>query len=183
MIKINLLPTTKKKPPRKITELQQQLILASLVLILVFVGMFLYYNRMQTKIDILTKTKAENEAKVEAQKKMLKAVESVGEERKKVTGKIDIIEQLKKNQVILVHLLDDVSRALPPGVNITTMAEKEGKIDMEGTAFTNNDIVKFIDNLKACKSCSDVFLLETVQTNLDGTDVYKYKLQFLFKGV
>ena len=44
---------------------------------------------------------------------MLKEVKTVEEERKKVTDKIGIIEQLKKNQVGLVHLLDEISKATP----------------------------------------------------------------------
>ena len=43
MIKINLLPT-KKKPPKKVIDLQQQLLLAVLVLILVAMGCGYYWN-------------------------------------------------------------------------------------------------------------------------------------------
>ena len=91
---------------------------------------------------------------------------------------------MKKNQTLLVHLLDEVSKALPKGVNITSLSEKSGQIDLEGSAFTNNDIVLFVENLKACQNCSDVYLLETAQQSAqDGIETYKYKLQFIFKGV
>lgn len=182
MIKINLLPT-KKKPPRKVTELQQQLILGGLILALAVGGMWLYWNSLSKKIDGLQRTKAAAEAKIREQDNMLKEVKSVEDERMKVSGKIAIIEQLKKNQGLLVHLLDEVNKALPQGVNLTSLSEKSGKIDLEGMAFTNNDIVRFIDNLKASPYCSDVFLQETAQSTAEGTDVYKYKLQFTFKGV
>ena len=182
MIKINLLPT-KKKPPRKVTELQQQLILGGLILALAVGGMWLYWNSLSKKIDGLQRTKAAAEAKIREQDNMLKEVKSVEDERMKVSGKIAIIEQLKKNQGLLVHLLDEVNKALPQGVNLTSLSEKSGKIDLEGMAFTNNDIVRFIDNLKASPYCSDVFLQETAQNTVEGTDVYKYKLQFTFKGV
>jgi len=182
MIKINLLPT-KKKPPKKVTELQQQLILGVLILSLAGVGMWSYWNSLSAKIDALSRTKTAAEARIQEQDNMLKAVKTVEEERKKVNDKIAIIEQLKKNQGSLVHLLDEISKALPLGVNLTSLSERSGKVDMEGTAFTNNDIVRFVDNLKASPYCSDVFLQETVQSALDGIDVYKYKLQLTFKGV
>ena len=182
MIKINLLPT-KKKPPRKVTELQQQLILGALILALAGGGMWSYWNSLSSKINNLQRTKAAADARVREQVKMLKEVETVEDERKKVNDKIAIIEQLKKNQGILVHLLDEVSKALPQGVNLTSLSERSGQIDLEGMAFTNNDIVHFVDNLKASPYCSDVFLQETAQSTVEGIDVYKYKLQFTFKGV
>jgi len=182
MIKINLLPT-KKKPPRKVTELQQQLILGGLILVLVVGGMLTYWNSLRTKIDGLQRTKAAAVAKIREQDNMLREVKSVEEQRKKVFDKIAIIEQLKKNQGLLVHLLDEINKALPQGVNLTLLSEKSGQINLEGMAFTNNDIVRFVDNLKASPYCSDVFLQETAQNTVEGTDVYKYKLQFTFKGV
>jgi type IV pilus assembly protein PilN len=182
MIKINLLPT-KKKPPRKVTELQQQLILGGLILALAVGGMLAYWNILRTKIDGLQRTKAAATARIREQDTMLKEVKSVEDQRKKVGDKIAIIEQLKKNQGLLVHLLDEINKALPQGVNLTSLSERSGQINLEGMAFTNNDIVRFVDNLKASPYCSDVFLQETAQSTAEGTDVYKYKLQFTFKGV
>ena len=182
MIKINLLPT-KKKPPRKVTELQQQLILGGLILALAVGGMLTYWNILRTKIDGLQRTKAAATAKIREQDNMLREVKSVEDQRKKVGDKIAIIERLKKNQGLLVHLLDEINKALPQGVNLTLLSEKSGQINLEGMAFTNNDIVRFVDNLKASPYCSDVFLQETAQNAVEGTDVYKYKLQFTFKGV
>ncbi len=182
MIKINLLPT-KKKPPKKVTELQQQLILGSLILVVLLIGMWFYYQKLNSQINSLIRNKAEVEAKIREQDNMLKEVKTVEEERKKVTDKIGIIEQLKKNQSMLVHLLDDVSKALPQGVNITSLSENNKQINLEGMAFTNNDIVKFVDNLKDTRSLNDVFLQESVQGVQDGVQIYRYKLQFTFKGV
>jgi len=182
MIKINLLPS-KKKPPRKVTELQQQMILGGLILGLVFLGMWFWYDSLNTKIANLTRDKAAAEAKIRDQDNLLKEVKIVEDQRKQVTDKIAIIEQLKKNQTLLVHLLDDLSKALPKGVNLTSLTESSGKISLEGTAFTNNDIVRFVDNLKACPSCTDVYLMESAQGVEGGIEIYKYKLQFSFKGV
>lgn len=183
MIKINLLPTDKKKPPRKVTEFQQQLILGGLILVLAVGGMFAYWTGLKIKIDGLQRTKAAATARIREQDILLKEVRSVEEERKKVSDKIAIIEQLKRNQGLLVHLLDEINKALPQGVNLTSLSEKNGQVNLEGMAFTNHDIVRFVDNLKASPYCSAVFLQESAQSMVEKTDVYKYKLQFTFKGV
>ncbi len=183
MIKINLLPTKKRKAPKKITELQQQMVLGGLILILVGIGMGYLWIRLNARIAQLQSEKAAAEARIREQDNMLKAVKNVEDERKQVSDKIAIIEQLKKNQTGPVRLLDEVSKALPPGVNLSSLSESSGNVNIEGSGFTNNDIVHFVDNLKASPYLSDVFLLETRESSLEGVEIYVYKLQFKFKGV
>jgi len=182
MIKINLLPT-KKKPPKKVIDLQQQVILAVLLLVLVAIAMGYYWKTQNDRIATLENEKAAAEKQIAAQDDMLKEVKNVEEERKKVSEKIEIIEKLKKNQAGPVQLLDAVSKALPKGVNIESLSENNNSVNIEGDAFTNEDVVRFIDNLKASPLLKDVMLLETSQTTQDKIDIYKYKLQFVYKGL
>ena len=182
MIKINLLPT-KKKQPKKVIDLQQQVILAVLVLVIVAMGMGYYWMKQNEKIAVLEAQKAADEKRISEQDNLLKEVKNVEEERKKVAEKIDIIEKLKKNQAGPVHLLDVVSTALPKGVNFISMSEGKGTINIEGEAFTNEDVVRFIDNLKSSPLLTSVMLLETSETKRDGVDIYKYRLQFVYKGL
>ncbi len=181
MITINLLPT-KRKTAKKITELQQQMVLGTLILVLAGIGFWFFWTQLNNRIETLQREKATAEARVREQDIMLKEVKTVEEERRKVAEKIGIIEQLKRNQGGLVRLLDEVSKALPLGVNLTAMSENRGQVNIEGTAFTNNDIVRFVENLKSSPLLADVFLLETMQMTQEGIEIYKYKLQFDFKG-
>ena len=114
---------------------------------------------------------------------MLKEVKNVEEERKKVSEKIEIIEKLKKNQSGPVQLLDVVSSALPTGVNVTSLSESANTVNIDGEAFTNEDVVRFIDKLKASPLLKNVMLLETSQATQDKIDIYRYKLQFVYKGL
>jgi type IV pilus assembly protein PilN len=182
MIKINLLPT-KKKPPKKVIDLQQQVILAVLVFILVVIAMGYYWKTQNDRIARLEHEKAAAAKQIADQENMLKEVKNVEEEKKKVSEKIGIIEKLKKNQAGPVQLLDAVSKALPKGINITSLSENNNNVNIEGDAFTNEDVVRFIDNLKASPLLKDVTLLETSQTTQDKIDIYKYKLQFVYKGL
>ena len=181
MIKINLLPT-KKKAPKKVIDLRQQVILAVLVLILVGIGMGYGWTQLDARIDALTLQKDAVDKKVREQDAMLKDVNNVEGERKKVSDKIDTIEQLKKNQAGPVRLLDELSKALPEGVNLNSFTENSGNVNIDGDAFTNDVIVRFVDNLKAVPNFFDVYLMETVQTPQQGIETYKYKLSFKYKG-
>ena len=101
---------------------------------------------------MLESEKAAAEKQIADQDNMLKEVKNVEEERKKVSEKIEIIEKLKKNQAGPVQLLDAVSTALPKGVNVSSLSESENTVNIDGEAFTNEDVVRFIDNLKASPS-------------------------------
>lgn len=182
MIKINLLPT-KRKPARKVTELQKQLIIAVVVLGGVTTGMGFYFISLNNTIEARTKAKAAALAEVARQDSMLKEVKNVEEERKKVTDKIGVIEQLKKNQQGPVRLLDEISRAIPVTVDLLTMTESSGNINIAGEAFSNEDVVKFVENLKASAFFKDIYLLETSQKSKEGYEIYDYKLQFKYKGL
>jgi type IV pilus assembly protein PilN len=182
MIKINLLPT-KRKPPRKVTELQKQLIIGLVVLVGVATGMALYFISLNGKIASKIQERSAALAEIARQDNMLKEVKNVEEERKKVTEKIGVIEQLKKNQQGPVRMLDEISRAIPISVDIVSMVESSGNVSISGEAFTNQDVVKFIDNLKASPYCTDVYLQETAQVTVEGYEIYKYKLQFKYKGL
>jgi len=182
MIKINLLPT-KKKAAKKVIDLQQQLLLALLVIIFSFIIMWFFLNKQQKLIDNLKKERIAAEGRIREQDNMLKEVKNVEDERKKVAEKIEVIERLKKNQAGPVRLLDELSRALPEGVNIGSLSESNNNISVEGMAFTNDDVVRFIDNLKASRFLADVALLETSQASQGNITIYKYRLKFAYKGI
>lgn len=182
MIKINLLPT-KRKVSKKISELQQQMVLGGLLLILTGIIIGFFWMNLNARIARLEQEKRLAEVKIQEQKKMLREVATIEAERKQVQDKINIIEQLKKNQTGPVRLLDEVSKALPEGVSISSLVESGGQVDIGGDAFTNEIIVRFVDNLKASPLLEDVFLMETRRVSVASVDVYRYKLQFRFKGI
>lgn len=182
MIKINLLPT-KKKPPRKVSDLQKQMVIGGTVLILAGAAMGAYYIYLSDTISGLKKQKTTAEARLREQDNMLKEVKNVETERDRVKEKINVVEKLKKNQAGPVRLLDEISKALPLGVNITSMTESNNNVNIEGQAFGNHEVVRFIDNLKASPLLTGVSLLETSQAKAEGIDIYKYKLQFTYKGL
>ncbi len=182
MIKINLLPT-KRKPSRKISEFQKQMMLGGVILGGVVTGMVVYTISLNGKISERQQKRDMAKTKIAQQENMLKEVKNVEDERKKVTEKIDIIEQLKKNQQGPVRMLDEISRALPNGVALTALAETVGNINISGDAFTNEDIVKFIDNLKASPFLQEIYLLESSLATEKGVEIYRFKLQMKYKGL
>jgi type IV pilus assembly protein PilN len=182
MIKINILPT-KKKPPKKVIDLQQQLLLGLLVIVLVVIVLAFFWKQQKDRIAALDQQQIAAQTRIREQDNLLKEVKNVEDERRKVAEKIDIIEKLKKNQAGPVLLLDEISTALPPGVTLSSLTEANNNVSLEGEAFTNENIVRFVDNLKASRLLTDVMLIETSQIKREDVDLYKYKLQFTYRGL
>lgn len=176
MIKINLLPA-KRKPAKKLTPLQQQMIIGTFIIVISLGIMGFWWWSLYLHINELKSEKAAAEAKIAQQEKMLTEVKNVEAEEKSVKEKIEVIRKLEANQTGPVRLLDEISKLLPKGVGLTVLSEKGGQVDLEGNAFTNNELVSFINALKTSPLFNDVYLVISEQTKLEGYDIYKYKLQ------
>jgi Tfp pilus assembly protein PilN len=63
------------------------------------------------------------------------------------------------------------------------LSENSNNVNIDGEAFTNEELVRFIDNLKASPLLTGVMLIESNQSTQDAIEIYKYKLQFVYKGL
>jgi len=68
-------------------------------------------------------------------------------------------------------------------VSISRRSLRRGVISLSGEGFTNDDVVRFVDNLKASPYLADVYLSETSRAVVEGYEIYRYKLQFKYKGL
>ena len=177
MIRINLLPSGKKRaitiPPAFIYGT-----IASILMIVAIVVFTIYLNGNISKMesDIFIKEKKLNELKV-----VLKEVENYEKDNQEFRMKVEIIEKLRKNQIIPLRLLDEVSERLPKGVWLNNLIDKGGSVSIRGYAFSNSDLVSYVQNLKGSKFFVDVMLVESRQKKIDEYMVYQFKLTFKVK--
>lgn len=174
MIRINLLPSKKKKalilPPALIYGI------VATVSIIIAIAAFTYHLNKQIsakQAGIVAK-----ETKLKQLQIALEDVKNYERDNKEFREKTMIIEQLKKNQIVPLRLLDEVSEMLPKGVWLVSLTDKAGVVSIEGLAFTNPDLVAYVQNLKGSKYLSDVMLVESRQTEVGEISVYKFKLTF-----
>lgn len=174
MIRINLLPSGKKKaivvPPVLIYGA-----IATVILIIVSIVLIFYLNRQISRLEEDMKVKEQKMVKLEATLKKVANYERDNEEFRK---KSRIINQLKKNQILPLRLLDEVSGMLPEGVWLSTLTDNRGSISIEGYAFSNADLVGYVQNLKNSKYLKDIMLVESKQEVIEDIPVYNFKLTF-----
>ncbi|MGW8179722.1 MAG: PilN domain-containing protein, partial [bacterium] len=56
-------------------------------------------------------------------------------------------------------------------------------VSLKGFAFTNSNVVEFVNNLKRSSLFTDVYLEESKETNVEKIDVYEFKLRFMVRPV
>ncbi len=176
MLKINLLDEKKKKG--KIRQQASSFILpiAFAVATFMLMGIAAFY---------LTSEVSQLESHVESNKEVLfnlaKEIDEVKKyERlnKEIRQRSSLIENLRRKQVDPVRMLDNVSAVIPRGVWLSSLTYNGGTATLQGYAFTNINIVRYVKNLKELEMFTGVFLEESRQVEVHDVKVYRFKLNF-----
>jgi type IV pilus assembly protein PilN len=178
MIKVNLLFVKRKKKAKPIPTFIIATVLVTIVTALVMAFLiFTFTSRLASKKN---QHKA-NENKIADLKAKIKEVENFEKLNKTIREKNTVIEQLRKNQSAPVKLLDEISKLLPPGVWLNTVSVSGYDITIDGYAFSNPDIVAYVDNMKNSQILTEVYLQESKSMTIENTPVYMFKLTFTIK--
>jgi type IV pilus assembly protein PilN len=109
----------------------------------------------------------------------IKKVEELEARREALRHKINVINELKRNQQGPVRILDEVSRALPELVWLTKLELKGTSVGVNGNAMDENAVANYISNLDASP-----FFDEPVLKNLSRGrgDTFSFGLNFAFNN-
>jgi type IV pilus assembly protein PilN len=178
MIKVNLLLVKKKKKQKPLPTFLISTVFITLAVCAILAYLVFFFSGRVSEKQAKVK---ENEAKISELKQRLKDVEDYEKHNANFQKRKDVIETLSKNKALPVKILDEVSRLLPVGVWLTSMEVKGDSINLSCTAFTNTDVVNYVDNLKNSKIFTDVYLQESVQVQTAGIALYNFRLTFKVK--
>ncbi|RJQ20310.1 MAG: hypothetical protein C4560_05300 [Nitrospiraceae bacterium] len=176
MIRINLIPSKKE------IKIPSVLIYGAVATAVLAAALLVFAVYLNSRVSSMKAEVSAKEKRLAELKEMIKEVQSYEKDNEEFRRKTMIIEQLKRNQVIPLRLLDEVSDKLPKGVWLTALVDKGGLMSIDGFAHTNDDLVGYVQGLKASKYLTDVMLVESRQTNIDEFSVYKFKLTFRIKA-
>ncbi len=179
MVRINLISSEQtKKKKRKPIEIQNQMILASVMLSVVVLLLGSGWILLDRRLEAIETEKTEKLKEVEVLKAQIKEVENYERDKKTVTERIGVIKQLRVNQAIPVQLLDGVSAGIPPRVWLVDMTENGGMINISGRSMTNGEIVDFVDGLRKNPMFKGVQIVESRQEKEGNIAVYAFHLTF-----
>jgi len=179
MIKVNLLPVKKRKKQKPIPAFLISTLFITLAAGAILAYIVFFFSGKVSERQAKVKN---NGAKIEELKLKIKDVEDFEKRNAIFQQRKDIIETLGRYKSVPVKILDEISAQLPVGVWINSMDVKGDGVNLSCTAFTNSDVVVYVDNLKNSRLFSDIYLLESVQAKTKEISLYNFRVTFKVKA-
>ena len=194
MIRINLLTVERERSKKKSSSagsgasfgLAQQLT-AACGLILVVTGLyigwrFLSLTRESNRIDDEIARAQEEAGRLHS---LILQVQQFEQRRAQLSQRVTLIEQLRKGQTGPVHMLDQISRSMPPMLWLTELKQGAGgEVVVDGRCTTLTSLSDFVANLEASGYFKKSIEIISTQTEAMATppgELIKFSIRAIFQ--
>lgn len=153
MIRINLLATERRgaKAAPGLQAGQKMMVIGSLLLVLTAVGVgWRYWALGQQKAEVVREIESARREEARLQE-ILKQVQEFENRRKMLESRVALIDELRKGQTAPVHMIDQVSRALPDMTWLTNLQQTGYVLTIQGRCLSLTSLSDFIGNLEASR--------------------------------
>jgi type IV pilus assembly protein PilN len=188
MIKINLLASERRRAPRRIALPIGQRVTVACSLVLVVAGLFigLRYRTLAKESARLDSEIANAQQETAKLHSIILQVQQFEQRRAQLQQRVTLIEQLRKEQTGPVHMLDEISQALPPMVWLTELKQtgNANEVLIEGRGMTVSGLPDFVANLEASgyfKKSVDIVSSQTEQVPAVPNGLIKFVIKAEFQ--
>src|SRR2546423_5237423 len=188
MIRINLLAAererTKKKAVSFGTSGQKMAIGCSMILVLavLFIGWrFWALAHQSSQLDAEIAAAQQETARLHS---IILQVQQFEQRKQQLQQRVALIETLRKGQTGPVHMLDQISRALPPMLWLTELKQTSDDIQIEGKCTNQTGVAEFISNLEASgyfKRSIDIVSTTAESSAQAAGELIKFTLKATFR--
>jgi type IV pilus assembly protein PilN len=186
MIRINLLAVERERPKPKLGfEIGQKLTVGcSLILILaaLFVGWrYWSLSRESAQLDAEISAAQQETTRLHG---IIQQVQQFEQRRAQLSQRVVLIEQLRKGQTGPVHMLDQISRALPPALWLTGLKQIGGDVQIDGNCTTLTGLSDFVANLEASgyfKRSVEILSTQTQPLAQPPGELIKFSIKAIFQ--
>jgi type IV pilus assembly protein PilN len=177
MIRINLLPR-ERLPRKKISPGVRRMIFSGLIAAIILGGGLGYlYHRQKVQISSLEAEKSQIEQQKTTLLKRKQEVTQLVEEIRKSRERLDIINQLLKTQKTWVHVVDEMVDLIPSGLWLGSVQLLPAEVQIQGSAFSNLLVSKFMDNLSLSSYFEPPELISTLRSGAGGKEVVNFRIR------
>ena len=186
MIRINLLAAerdkTKKKKAVTFGTVGQKLTVGCsliLVLAMLFIG-WRYWSlaRESSAIDAEITTAQQETTRLHS---VILQVQQFEQQKARLQQRVVLIEQLRKGQTGPVHMLDQISRALPQMLWLTELKQATGTdVVIDGKCTTLTGLSEFVSNLEASgyfKRSIEIIDTKTEMAGTPPTEIIRFSIK------
>jgi type IV pilus assembly protein PilN len=154
MIRINLLavdrgPVKKTRASVGVSAAQRVTIAAALIFLSTIVGIGWWYWSLHTRSIRLDEDIAAGEIKAQQLRSVLAQVQKFETRKAVLQQRVTLIEQLRRGQSAPVHVLDELSKAIPDRLWLVSLGQREKDFTMEGRTTSLTALSDFVANLEA----------------------------------
>jgi type IV pilus assembly protein PilN len=187
MIKINLLGTERQKAKKKVVFQTGQKLAVGCTVLLVLTALFIGWRywtvtKESSSLDAEIATAQKETARLHS---VIVQVQQFEQQKAQLQQRVTLIEQLRKDQIGPVHMLDQISRALPPMLWLTDVKQttNSNEVTIEGRCITETSVSDFVVNLEATgyfKRSTDIVMTHDTIPQPPGSLV-KFTLKAVFQ--
>ena len=184
MIRINLISERRsvKAVSKGFQAGQKITVIGSLLLVLTLVGVgWRYWALGQQQAQVVREVAA---AQREEQRlaEILKQVAEFEVRKQQLEQRVALIDELRKGQNAPVHMVDQISRALPDMTWLTTLKQEGFTLTIQGRCLTLTALSDFVGNLEASRYfVRPVEIVDSVVVSGDGKATPDL-IQFTIRG-
>lgn len=186
MIRINLLAVDRERTKRGaiIPAAQRVTIAASLILIATFLFVaWWFWSLHQTSVR-LDDDLAKGEREMQQLRSVLTQVQKFEASKTQLQQRVTLIEQLRRGQSGPVHILDEISKAVPERLWLTELTQKGDDIVLAGMTTSLTGLSDLVANLETSvwfKKPVDIVDSQVV-TDAKTGDIYKFSVKATFNN-
>jgi len=181
MIRINLLAVDrgagKKKVGGVVTAAQRVTIAAALILVSTLVGVGWWYWSLHSQSVQLNTDIASAETEANQLRSVLAQVQKFETRKAVLQQRVTLIEQLRRGQTAPVHVLDELSRALPDRLWLVSMGQQGANFTIDGRTTSLTAVSDFVANLQASPWFGAVELLDSQLDQTPAGDMVRFTLR------
>lgn len=113
---------------------------------------------------------------------ILREVEKFEAQKRDLQQRVNLIEELRQNQVGPVHMLDQISRSLPDRLWLTDMKQTGEDLQLDGKTSTLSSLADFVANLEASGYfVKPVDITNSEEEKANDTDLIKFTVKATFE--
>lgn len=188
MIRINLLAADREKQPRKPAALgfdigQKVTLVCSVILLAAALGVGWWWWMLDRESARLTNEIAAAERETARLKTILTQVSQFETQKQQLQQRVTLIEELRKGQTGPVHLIDQLSRAMPEMLWLTSLSQDGGEITVDGRCTTLTALSDFVSNLERSgyfRRPVEILDSQVEQVSGSSAELIKFQLKATF---
>lgn len=113
---------------------------------------------------------------------VLREIERFETQKRDLQQRVNLIEELRQNQVGPVHMLDQISRSLPDRLWLLEMKQTANDITLDGKTSTLSSLADFVANLEASGYFTKpVEITNSEEEKAGDTDLIKFSVKATFE--